>query len=91
MASDLQNLPDLECFIKLPGQFLVRTKLTYKSYQNKHLPFSLRDGLEIEKGDKISGQMTGAALLSEQAEETIEKTLGEEIGEKPIVAEWWSR
>jgi hypothetical protein len=75
MASDLQNLPDLECFIKLPGYFLVRTKLTYKSYKNKHLPFSLRDGLEIEKPTVPSAVIAGEA--------------GDpKIDTEPLVARW---
>jgi type IV secretory pathway TraG/TraD family ATPase VirD4 len=87
MPSDLQNLPDLECFIKLPGHFLVRTKLTYKSYKNNHIPFYLRDGLEIEKMDKISEPITETALLPKQTDEPF----GEEMDEKRILTEWMER
>ena len=74
MPADLQNLRDLECLIKIPGYFLVRTRLTYKSYKNNHFPFSMREGLEIEKMGGMSGQTTtNKTLLSEQAEETLDR------------------
>ena len=87
MPSDLQNLPDLECFIKIPGHFLVRTKLTYKLYKDKHIPFFLREGFEMDNVEKVSGQITETALLPEQAEEISDKN----IDEKAILREWEER
>ncbi len=80
MPADLQNLPDLECFIKLPGYFLVRTKLTYKKYKNKHLPFILREGLEIEKKPELPSPV----LEVEEVEKKIDPVLEVEAFEQKI-------
>jgi type IV secretory pathway TraG/TraD family ATPase VirD4 len=61
MPSDLQNLPDLECYVKLPGHFITRTKLDYRKYEGQNVPFILRDGFEIKAAESVNKE-TGEVI-----------------------------
>lgn len=49
LPSEISNLRDLECFLKLPNYHLTKTKLEFKSFTNQCESFKLRDGLSLSK------------------------------------------
>jgi len=48
LPADLINLKDLECLVKLPNYHVSRTRIPYRSYPDRNLPFVLRQGLKLE-------------------------------------------
>jgi len=48
LPSDLQNLKDLECMVKITNYNYVKTTLQYKPYPTKNEPFILRTGCRLD-------------------------------------------
>lgn len=48
LPSDIENLKDLECFLKLPNYDLTKIKLEYKRFEDIHEPFIIRQDLKLE-------------------------------------------
>lgn len=48
-GSDITNLRDLECYVKIPNYHIVKTKIQYKNYPDKHIPFIIKPGLALSE------------------------------------------
>lgn len=48
LPSDIENLRDLECFLKLPNYDLTTIKLEYRKFEDLHEPFIIRPDLNME-------------------------------------------
>ncbi|MCR4287537.1 MAG: type IV secretion system DNA-binding domain-containing protein, partial [Deltaproteobacteria bacterium] len=49
LPSQIQNLKDLNFYLKVPGFDITQTRLEYKGYEKINAPFMLRDGLDINE------------------------------------------
>lgn len=47
LPSEIQNLKDLNFYLKVPGFDITQTRLQYKDYKNINAPFMLREGLDL--------------------------------------------
>lgn len=84
LPSEIQNLKDLNCFLKIPNYPITHTRFKYVSYSDMHEPFVMRPDLSldyiIEEQAKILAQakaFTGDRGI--QAQEIQEK---EQLDEK---------
>jgi len=49
MASEIMNLKDLECYLKLPNYPVTKIKLDWKGYPNRNDPFIMREDMKLVK------------------------------------------
>ena len=49
MASEIMNLKDLECYLKLPNYPVTKIKLDWKGYPNLNDPFIMREDMKLLK------------------------------------------
>jgi type IV conjugative transfer system coupling protein TraD len=49
MASEIMNLKDLECYLKLPNYPVTKIKLDWKGYPNLNDPFIMREDMKLIK------------------------------------------
>ena len=49
LSSEIQNLKDFECFLKVSNYDLTKLKLAFKAYPIETQPISIRDDLKLDK------------------------------------------
>ncbi|MEO0282253.1 MAG: type IV secretion system DNA-binding domain-containing protein [candidate division WOR-3 bacterium] len=49
LPSDIMNLRDLKCFIKIPNYYITQTSLKYKSFTDVNPSFLMREGLILSE------------------------------------------
>lgn len=64
LGSDISNLHDLECYMKLANYDITRIKLDHKKYDDKNPGFELRTGLSMENtsGNELRQNQTSEML-----------------------------
>ena len=78
LPSEIQNLKDLNCFLKLPNYPITNTRFKYVSYPDRHEPFVMRPDLSL---DYIIGEQ--AKILAQAKAFTVDRGIQvQEIQEK---------
>lgn len=60
LPSQIQNLKDLNFYLKVPGLDVAQTRLQYKKYEDVNEPFILREGLDMSEIFKKQKEMERA-------------------------------
>ncbi|MBI3755388.1 MAG: type IV secretion system DNA-binding domain-containing protein, partial [Deltaproteobacteria bacterium] len=80
LPSQIQSLPDLNCYLQVAGFPITQAALEYSSYPNREQMFTLRDGLNLaeiaaaqEKIIREAAEKTGLLAQRKTAKEKTEK------------------
>lgn len=82
MPSTIQNLPDLTCYLHMPGYNVTQTKLVPQSFHKQHDSFIMRPGLSLDEIKAAQDQLardTGAlkTLVVSELEKEVSLKGGE--------------
>ena len=81
MPSTIQNLPDLTCYVHMPGYNVTRTTLIPKSFPKRNEPFVMRPGLSLDEIQAEQERLNKAAadlrsLVQAQVDRDVNKITG---------------
>lgn len=81
MPSTIQNLPDLTCYVHMPGYNVTKTTLIPKSFPKKNEPFVMRPGLSLDEIQAAQEQLLKESgslktLVQSQLDKDVNKMTG---------------